>query len=139
MLFINKKQTQMRSIITRVIKNEHRHHQVWDFLSCYRVLHTYFFKNSVSTKVNLDNYNGHIDPIEHIQNIRSIVKLVMQKSDVICKIYQWYFIDMPECSITTLSLTLSLAFMIFMLRLIFCLITSISIKKSMLRIFSITR
>jgi hypothetical protein len=87
MLLINKTQTQMRLINTRVIKDEHHHHQVWDFSSCHRVLHTYFFKDSVSTKANVGNYNGLIDPIEHIQNIRSIIKLVMQKSNVMCKIY----------------------------------------------------
>lgn len=87
MLLINKTQTQIRSINTGVIKNEHHHHQVYDFSSCHRVLHTYFSYDSVSTKTNLDNYNGLIDPIKHIQNIRSIIKLVMQKSNVMCKIY----------------------------------------------------
>ena len=45
---------------------------------CLQVLHTYFFKNYVSIMANLDDYNKITDLKKHMQNLRSILKLVAQ-------------------------------------------------------------
>jgi hypothetical protein len=41
---------------------------------------------TVSIKTNLDNYERLIYPREHIQNIRSLLELITQDIDVMCKV-----------------------------------------------------
>jgi hypothetical protein len=43
-------------------------------------------KKYVSIKMTLDNYDGLVDPREHVQNMRSNLVLVIQDSNAICKI-----------------------------------------------------
>jgi len=55
--------------------------------AAHRMINTYISKDYVITNDNLENYNDLIDPKKHIQNIRSILELVKQKSNAMCKIF----------------------------------------------------
>jgi hypothetical protein len=61
--------------------------QIWDSFLSRWVLHTHIPKDYISTKMTLDNYNSFTDLKEHIQNLYSILKLVIYDSNVICKIF----------------------------------------------------
>jgi hypothetical protein len=50
------------------------------------LLHTQLFKDRVSVKANLDNYERFINPHEHIWNVKSILELVTQDIDAMCKV-----------------------------------------------------
>lgn len=52
---------------------------------CYRVFYTQLSKDRLY-KTNLDNYERLIYPLEHIQNIRSLLELITQDIDVMCKV-----------------------------------------------------
>ena len=43
-------------------------------------------QDCVSTKANLENYDGSTESREHIQNMRSILERVTQYNDVMCKV-----------------------------------------------------
>jgi uncharacterized protein related to proFAR isomerase len=47
------------------------------------MLHTHLSKHFIIVKVNLDNYNGLIDPRKHIKNVRNILESVITKNDVV--------------------------------------------------------
>ncbi|KAJ6991066.1 hypothetical protein NC653_019320 [Populus alba x Populus x berolinensis] len=69
--------------------NEHHSHQTSNgrFSNFYhRVSLTHLSKDHVSAKTNLDRYNGLINSRKHMQNFRTILELVTQKSDAMCKI-----------------------------------------------------
>jgi len=44
-------------------------HEIQDFLLSRRVLHTRIPNYYISTKMNLDNYDGFANPKKHVQNI----------------------------------------------------------------------
>lgn len=69
----------------RVYKPQYSAHQKSSL--CHGVLHTQLL-DYISAKVNLDNYKGLIDLQEHIQNVRSLLELVIQDIDIICKVLQ---------------------------------------------------
>jgi hypothetical protein len=71
---------------SRVHEQEHNLHQIRKSLLCQKILHTQLFKDLVSSKVSLKNYEGLTNLHEHIQNIKSILKLITQDNDVVCKV-----------------------------------------------------
>jgi len=62
-----------------------------DFPLCHWVLHTHLSKECFLVKTNLNNYDGIIYPRKHIQNIRRILDLLTQKSDVMWKVLLMIF------------------------------------------------
>lgn len=69
-----------------VHEQEHNLHQIRKSLLCQKILHTQLFKDIISSKVSLKNYKGLTNLHEHIQNIKSILKLITQDNDVMCKV-----------------------------------------------------
>lgn len=50
------------------------------------MLYTCIPKNYISTKMTLDNYDGHINLKKHVQNVRSNLEMVIYYGYAICKI-----------------------------------------------------
>jgi len=61
-------------------------HRIKDSPLSMRVLNTRMPRDYLATKKTLDNYDGLTDLREHVQNICSSLKLVIQDSHVMCKI-----------------------------------------------------
>lgn len=89
-------------------------------------------------KANLDNYNSLTDPREHIQNAKSIIELITQKSDVTYKVFLmtfyrydrvWYYRIEPDFIPGLHDLYV---------KLIFYFNISILAKKSIVNLFIIT-
>jgi hypothetical protein len=57
-----------------------------------QLLCTHIPNNYISTKMTLDNYDGLVDQ-KHAQNIQSSLELVIQDSNVTCKILPTTFIE----------------------------------------------
>lgn len=60
-------------------KNEHHFHHNRDSPLYHKVLHTHLFKDRVTAKANVDNYDGFTYPKRHIQSVTNIPNLVAQK------------------------------------------------------------
>jgi uncharacterized membrane protein len=71
------------------------------------VLCTHLTKKYEAAKVNLNNYDGLIDPGKYVQKIISIIELVKTKSDAMCKISPTTFHGSIRCGIITLNMTSS--------------------------------
>ena len=72
-------------------KNKHQSNHLGDSPLCHIVLHTHFFKKYVTTKAIWDNYDDLTYSKKHIQNIRSILKVVRIKNNSMCKIFSVTF------------------------------------------------
>jgi hypothetical protein len=70
----------------RVCELKHSAHQMENSLFYHKMLHTQHFKDCVSTQAGVGDYEGLKDPRENIQNVRSILKLDTQDTDLMCKV-----------------------------------------------------
>lgn len=102
------------SFVTPLVhEQEHIRHQERESLLCHRILHTWLSINSVSTKANLNNYKGFINPWEHTQNIKNIVERIHKTMMLCVKFFQEHFANPYEHDtivfvISTLNSSLSL-------------------------------
>jgi hypothetical protein len=86
LLLIKKRsQYEIRSIMIWAFENKYYFHQMEDYLLSNRVSHTYLSQDCMSENKDLNNYNGLIDPREHIQNTWSNLEPVIQDSGAMYK------------------------------------------------------
>jgi hypothetical protein len=80
--------------------------------------------------MNLDSYDGLIDPREHIQNVRGSLKLVIHDNNIMCKILLTTFIENMRIWYNNLKSGSILSFQDLYAKLVVYFSTSIPIKKS---------
>jgi hypothetical protein len=88
--------------------------------------------------MNLNNYNGLFDHREHIQNIRNNLELVIQDTNIICKIFPITFYGSSQVwghSIEPISI---ISFVDMCHKLIDHFSININMKKSSIKLFNIT-
>jgi hypothetical protein len=88
---------------------------------------------------NLDNYDGLTNPRKHMQNVRSVIKFMTQKSAAICKNFPVTFRGSPKVWYHSLELSSILGLHDLYIKLISYFSTNILIKKSMTKLFTITK
>lgn len=110
---------------------------VEDFSLCHWVLHTHLFKECVFVKTNLNNYDGLIYPRKHIQNVKRILDLLTQKSDVMWKVLLMIFYGSARVWYHNLEPNFNFGLYDLYIKLISYINASISAKKSMINHFYI--
>lgn len=122
-----------------VHKQEHNLHQIRKTLLCQKILHTQLFKNLISSKVSLKNYEGLTNLHEHIQNIKSIIKLITQDNDVMCKVLLAALHGSTRAWYHSLEFVFILHFRDFNSKLISYFNISILARKNTINLFIVTK
>lgn len=123
----------------RAHKQEHGLHQVGESLLCHRILHTWLFKDYVIIKPTLENYEGLTYIQEHIENIKSILELVIQDDDVMSKVLPTMVCRFAQVWYHNLESSFFLHFQDLSSKLISLSNTRILAKKSITKFFTVTQ
>jgi len=116
-----------------------KHNLVKKSLLYHKIMYTWLFKDRVSIKANLDNYKQLINPREHTQNMRSILELVTQDIDAMCKVLLTTFSRSARVWYYNLEPNSILYFYNLNSQLIYLFSICIPTKKSITQLFVITQ
>lgn len=104
-----------------------------------KMLHNHLSKHFITVKVNLDNYNGLINPRKHIKNVRNILESVITKNDAMCKIFLTMFCGSLKAWYHGFDHGFILCSYNLFVELISYFNTNILTKKSTTKLFTITQ
>lgn len=102
------------------------------------ILDTHHFREFISIKMKLDNLDELINLIKHVYNMHSNLELIMQDTNIICKILLTMFQKSIQTWYHNLDLGSNLGFKDLCVKLIICFNTSIPTKKILIKLFPIT-
>jgi hypothetical protein len=104
-----------------------------------RVLNTHIPRDYLTTKMALNNYDGLIDPREHIQNVHDNLELVVQDNHNMCKILPTSFKGLVRVWYNNLEPASIINFNDLYTKLVARSIISIPVKKNSTKLFGITQ